>query len=420
MSCYFLVFHDGYSVGVTRKVLLGPLGAAGIGVASMVGAGVFYVWAPAARLAGPWIFLALAIAGIIALLNALTIAQLSMAHPVSGGVYAYGQKYLSAGTGFLAGFLFLVGKTASTAAIALIAARHLAPQSPELWAAGLVLVFAVVNISGIRSTARVSMVIAVVVVGVLVLTLGSSLIQPVDTGMPLAYSPLGVLQAAGLLFFAFAGYARMATLGAEVARPAYVLPRVIVWTLLGVLALYAFVGWVVVSRVGVLALALSQTPVADAVGEPWRVVVLVVAGLAALGSLATVLAGLSRTASAMASARDLPVIVGFVLPRTGTPVVAEALLAVAAMVVVLFVDPFWLVGLSSGTILIYYAIAHLSALAQPVSERIFSRVIPVVGVVCCVLVALALPLVSVLTTAGVVGMGGMLWWVMRMARSHPS
>lgn len=402
------------------KVLLGPLGAAGIGVASMVGAGVFYVWAPAASLAGPWILLALALAGAIALLNALTIAQLSMAHPVSGGVYAYGQKYLSAGTGFLAGFLFLVGKTASSAAIALIAADYLAPQSPGVVAAVLVAVFALLNISGIRTTAVVSLVIASVVVGVVVISLGFGANAPIEGSAAESISPLGVLQAAGLMFFAFAGYARMATLGGEVARGNHVLPRVIVGTLLGVLGLYAFVGWVVVSRLGTKALALSTTPVADAVGDEWRGVVVAVAALAALGSLATVLAGLSRTASAMAHAKDLPSIFGFVGTRLGTPVVAEATMALVAIVAVLLVDSLWLVGLSSGTILSYYAISHLSALAQPATERIIPRVLPVMGVAGCVLIALALPVVSVLATLVVMAAAVLAWWAMRVTRNKAS
>jgi APA family basic amino acid/polyamine antiporter len=339
---------------------------------------------------------------------------------VSGGVYAYGQKYLSAGTGFLAGFLFLVGKTASSAAIALIAANYLAPESPGVVAAVLVLVFALLNISGIRTTAVVSLIIASVVVGVVVISLGFGASAPFDGLVAESVSPLGVLQAAALMFFAFAGYARMATLGGEVARASHVLPRVIVGTLLGVLGLYAFVGWVVVSRVGPEALAVSATPVADAVGEEWRVVVVAVAALAALGSLATVLAGLSRTASAMALAKDLPSIFGFVGARFRTPVVAEATMALAAIVVVLLVDPLWLVGLSSGTILSYYAISHLSALAQPASERIIPRVLPVIGVAGCVLIALALPVASVLATLAVMAVAWLVWWVMRATRNTAS
>ena len=391
-------------------VQLGPLGAAGIGVASMVGAGVFYVWAPAAALAGSGLLVALALAGFIALLNAVTMAQLAVANPVSGGGYAYGRRYVSPGVGFVSGFLFLAGKTASVAAIAVIAASHLVPQHAPLVAAGLIAVFAVVNISGVRTTAAVSIVIALIVVGSLVAITGSSGLTTSalvwDGELPVG----GVLQAAGLMFFAFAGYARMATMGAEIKSPKRVLPWVIVGTMVVVVFLYAFVGWAVLSSLGVDTLAVSVTPVADLVGDSWRPLVAIVAALAALGSLMTILAGMSRTALAMAEGRDLPLWLGFVWPKTKTPVLAEITMAVIGIAVVLWIDPVWLVGASSGAVLSYYALAHLSALSQPASERFVPRVVQVVGVVGCVVLVVALPIASLVTSAVLVTVSVLVWW----------
>ncbi|MEL0149102.1 MAG: amino acid permease, partial [Pontimonas sp.] len=128
------------------KRTLGPVGAAGIGVASMVGAGAFYVWAPAAALAGSLLWVSLIIAGAIALLNALVVAQLALHNPVSGGAYRYGRTYINPRAGFLAGWFFLVGKTASAAAISAIAARYLWPDNPTLVAVALLAVFALANI----------------------------------------------------------------------------------------------------------------------------------------------------------------------------------------------------------------------------------------------------------------------------------
>ncbi len=391
-------------------VQLGPLGAAGVGVASMVGAGVFYVWAPAADLAGSWIMVALALAGLVALLNAITMAQLAVAHPVSGGGYAYGARYVSPGFGFVSGFLFLAGKTASVAAIALIAANHVRPDNAPLIAAVLVAVFAVINISGVRSTAAVSVVIAVIVVGAVVILVGSTGGGGESVGIVAGEPAGGVLGAAALMFFAFAGYARMATMGAEIRSPRRVLPWVIVGTILGVIALYGLVGWFVVSQLGIDAVAASVTPVADAVGEPWRALLGAIAVLAALGSLMTILAGLSRTALAMADARDAPPLLGFVWPVTKTPVVAEAVMAVMAIIVVFLVDPLWLVGASSGSVLAYYAIAHLSAFRQPVSERFVPRVVQVAGMVGCVVLVASLPTPTLLTSAVLLGVSLALWW----------
>jgi APA family basic amino acid/polyamine antiporter len=376
----------------------------------MVGAGVFYVWAPAAELAGSWILVALGVAGLVAVLNAISMAQLAVAHPVSGGGYAYAKLYLSPGVGFVSGFLFLAGKTASVAAIALIAANHVLPDYAPLTAAGLIVVFAAINISGVRSTAGVSLVIAVIVVGALLTMVGST----GGGNYPVQWSaedpPSGVLGAAALMFFAFAGYARMATMGAEIRSPQRVLPWVIVGTIVGVVALYSLVGWFVVSQLGIEALAASATPVADAVGEPWKAALGAIAVLAALGSLMTILAGLSRTALAMAEGHDAPPLVGYVGPKTGTPVVAEALMAVIAIVVVFAVDPFWLVSASSGSVLTYYAIAHLSALQQPASERFVPRVVQVAGLVGCVALVVALPAFTLVTSAVLLGVSMVLWW----------
>jgi APA family basic amino acid/polyamine antiporter len=396
---------------------LGPLGASAIGLSSMIGAGVFYVWAPAAERAGSWLLLALVIAGAIALLNALVMVQLSLENPVSGGAYRFGQKYVSPRVGFLAGSLFLIGKTSSAAAIALVAARYLAPDHAPVVAAGLVALFVALNITGIRTTAGVSMVVVVVVLGVLVTTLGVS--WPVATGQFewVDAGGLGVLQAAGLMFFAFAGYARMATLGDEVKNPRRVLPAVIIGTLLAVLVLYGLIGWVVSATLGVSALASSTAPLAELAPSGLAPVVIAAAALASLGSLAAILAGLSRTSMAMAQSGDLPSRLGFVWSRTSSPVVAEAIMGAAAIIVVLLFDPLWLVGASSGAVLSYYAIAHWSATRQPAAERVLPSWLPWVGLVGCAVLVVTLPWQSVIATAVAIA-GVLVLWAFRARRSE--
>jgi APA family basic amino acid/polyamine antiporter len=375
----------------------------------MVGAGVFYVWAPAASRAGNWLLVALALAGAIALLNALSSAQLALHNPVSGGAYSFARRYVSPRVGFLAGWLFLAGKTASAGAIALVAARYLAPDYAPLIAAVLIAVFAAINVTGIRTTAGLSFVLAAVVVITLVAVAGVGL-----TGSPVAptdidFSGWGVLQAAGLLFFAFAGYARMATLGEEVNNPRKVLPRVIVGTLLGVLVLYALVAWALVNQLGVVALATSVAPVADLVPGSFVPLVSGVAVIASLGSLLTVLAALSRVSLAMARDRMLPGALAVVWSRTGSPASAELTMAVIAMVGVVILDPVWLIGASSGSVLLYYAIAHWSALRQPAGERVIWRVVPWLGLVGCLVLVVLLPGPSVVTTAVLVITGFLVW-----------
>jgi len=388
------------------KRTLGAVGAAGIGVASMVGAGAFYVWAPAAALAGSLLWVSLILAGAIALLNALVMAQLALHNPVSGGAYRYGRTYIGPRVGFLAGWFFVVGKTASAAAISAIAARYLWPENSTLVAVALLAIFAAANITGLRTTAAISLLSAIVVVGFLVtLLVGASNVGEFSSEFG-GESGWGVFQAAGLMFFAFAGYARMATLGEEVKNPKKVLPRVIVITLLGVLALYTAIALVTLVLLGPDRLAQSQAPMVEIAPEalgPW---VVGVAVLASLGSLAAILAGLSRTSMAMAQQGDLPQKLGVVWQRTSSPAIAEVVMALGAIVAVVFVDPVWLVGASSSAVLSYYAIAHASAIKQPESQRMLPVVTPWVGLVGCLALVATLPWPSV-ATGGVIFLLGL-------------
>ncbi|TFV99634.1 APC family permease [Leifsonia flava] len=399
----------------TLERRIGTGQAVGIGLASMIGAGVFFVWAPAAAAAGGALLIGLVIAGIVASLNALSTAQLAMAHPVSGGAYAFGRAAIGPWTGFAAGWLFVWGKTASAAAIALIAGSYLWPEQAKGVAVGVLVVLAAVNATGIRSTARVSLAIVTVVgaglVAVLVATaLSGAADGPiVDLGATDA-GWYGVLQSAGLLFFCFAGYARMATLGEEVRDPQRTLPRAIITALAVALVLYAVVGAFCLSVLGVDGLASSTSPLADLAstalgGVAWPVVASVVAAIASLGSLIGILAGLSRTSLAMAREGDLPGALSRISTRTHAPVVAEASVALIAIAAVVLLDPRQLVGFSACAVLGYYAIAHASALRQPRSERWLPHAVQWIGLAGCVLLALTLPWQAIVGTVVVLAIG---------------
>lgn len=377
-----------------RRVL-GLRSAVSLGVASMLGAGVFFVWGPAAAAAGAALPIALLLAAVIASLNALSTMRLAVAHPVSGGAYAYGRAEVRPAVGFAAGVLFLVGKTASAAAIASVAAAYLVPGAARPAAVALIVLVATVNALGVRSTARVAGAIAALVVAAVLLATASGLLRleiPVEAGTTgsaaaLDPTPLGVLAAASLIFFAFAGYARIATLAEEVRDPQRTLPRAAVTALALVLALYVLLAAALLIVLGPERLAAATTPVAALAGEGWELPVRIVAALGALGSLLGVLAGLSRTGMAMARDRELPSWFAHITPRTGTPIRAEAVIAVVAATGALLLEPVQLVALSSGAVLSYYAIAHWSSLAR--GGRMAWRAIAIAGLVGCLVLVLA-------------------------------
>ena len=387
---------------------LGTAQATFIGLGSMIGAGVFAAFAPAAEAAGSWLLLGLAIAALVAVCNALASAQLAARYPTSGGTYVYGREVLGPWWGFLAGWSFVIGKSASCAAMALVFAYYAAPDGWERPVAALaVAVLATVNVFGVTRTALLARVLVVLVIAVLVVGVAASTGSTETIEWTLPHGPYGVLQSAGLLFFAFAGYARIATMGEEVQRPSATIPRAIITALAIAVVVYAIVGVGLLSALGAERLAASSEPLADAVkagGHTGLVPVIVVgAALAALGALLGLIAGIGRTTLAMARESDLPHWLSAVHPRFGVPHRAELVLAAVVIVLVLTLDLRGAIGFSSFVVLLYYLVANIAAFRQP--ERRYPRALFVIGAIGCVTLVATLPPASIIGGVIVLGVG---------------
>ncbi|MDY7100738.1 MAG: APC family permease [Actinomycetota bacterium] len=392
-----------------RRLGLGD--AVVIGAGSMVGAGVFAVWSPAAQAAGDGLLVALALAGLVAFCNATSSAQLAALHPESGGTYVYGRRQLGPAWGHLAGWGFVVGKTASCAAMALTVGAYLWPEQERLVAIGAVAAIVVVNLAGVSRTAAVTRVLLAVALVALVAVVVAGWAGDPDVGRidPLDTDAGGVLRAAGFLFFAFAGYARIATLGEEVREPERTIPRAIPLALGGVLVLYAVVAFTALAAVPADALAATDAPlrvVAVAAGaDGAATIVRVGAGIAALGVLLNLVPGVSRTVLAMARRRELPVPLAVVDEDRSVPLRAELSVAGVVMVLIAVVDLRDAIALSGVAVLTYYAITNLSALTLTDAQRRWPRPIAVAGLVGCVALVASLPPVAVAIGAAVVASG---------------
>ena len=394
---------------------LGLTDAVVIGLGSMLGAGVFAAFAPAAAAAGGGLLIGLAIAALVAYCNAAASAQLAAQYPSSGGTYVYGRERLGHWPGFLAGWSFVIGKTASCAAMALTFAAYAAPAGWEKpVAVGAVLALATVNYFGVTRTAGLTRIIVAVVLVALVVVLlagafgGTS--APHDLGADLfEHGWYGILQSAGLLFFAFAGYARIATMGEEVTNPSRTIPRAILTALGIVLVIYVLIAIVVLRSLGADQLAVSDAPLVDAViASSWSwafPVVQIGAAAAALGALLALVAGVGRTSLAMARNRDLPPWLAGVHPKYQIPHHAEIALAVVVSVLVLTVDLRGAIGFSSFGVLVYYLIANAAAFTQESSQRRFPRALQIVGALGCVVLVATLPPVSIAIGLGVLVLG---------------
>ncbi|WP_135848964.1 APC family permease [Serinibacter arcticus] len=402
----------GGPANTTLRRALTTRDAVAVGLAAMLGAGVFSVFAPAAGAAGNLLLVALGVAGVVAALNATATAQLAAASPVAGGAYVYGRERLGPWPGFLAGWGFVVGKTASCAAVAWTLGAYVAPGRERWVAVAAVLAITLLALGGVARTAAVSRVLATVVVAALIGVIAVGLVldpSPATATAPLPppSGPLGVLQAAGLLFFAFAGYARVATLGEEVRDPRRAIPRAVAVSLAIVLALYLALGAVLQLRLGA-DLATAAAPVADLVaglGGPAVVGVRVVAAVACAASLLALVAGVGRTALAMARTGDLPRGLAVVDAGRGTPVRAELAVAVAVVALVLTVDLREMVGFSSFGVLLYYGVAQLAAWRQPRPERRMPRALNLLGALACLVLVATLPPASVVVGLVVLAVG---------------
>jgi APA family basic amino acid/polyamine antiporter len=261
---------------------------------------------------------------------------------------------------------------------------------------------AAVNYRGVTRTARLTRVLVTCTLVVLALVLVLLFTGEPHRELPAltGTSPYGVLQAAGLLFFAFAGYARIATMGEEVRDPARTIPRAITIAVLVAIGIYLLVG---VALLRVLDPATTAAPLAaavDAVGAAWAVpVVRIGAALASLGALLALIAGVGRTSLAMARNGDLPTWLAAVHPRFHVPHHAELALAAVVGILVLTTDLRGVIGFSSFGVLLYYAIANASAFTQPADQRRWPRAVNVIGLVGCVVLAVTLPWTSAVVAA---------------------
>ncbi|HVD63478.1 MAG TPA: APC family permease [Lapillicoccus sp.] len=395
---------------------LGVRDAVVIGLGSMIGAGVFSAFTPAAAAAGSGLLVGLVVAAFVAWCNATASAQLAAQYPTSGGTYVYGRERLGPWWGFAAGWGFVVGKTASCAAMALTVATYAVggdARATRFLAIAAVVGLTVVNLRGITKTARLATVLVVLTVALL----GVSLVV-VGVGNRTWHSPFesmatasayGILQSAGLLFFAFAGYARIATLGEEVRHPEKTIPRAIPRALGLVVVLYAVVGLVLLAVLGPSGVAASAVPLlaaAEQAGVGWiGAAVRVAAVLASLGALLGLVAGVSRTMLAMARERDLPRLLARVDERRGVPQAAQVAVCVVVVLLVVAFDVRAVIGFSSFGVLVYYAVANASAFTQDAAHRRWPRVLQVLGGVGCLVLVATLPWGAVVTGVCVFAVG---------------
>jgi len=421
---------------------LGVFGATMMGLGSIVGAGVFVSIGIAAGIAGPAVLIAIAIAAGVATCNGLNSAQLAANHPVSGGTYEYGYHYLNPRLGFTAGWMFLLAKSASAATAALGFSGYLLDaldMSTDLLiplALAAVVILTGVVIGGIRRSNLVNTAIVSVTVFALAFFVISGLGSNVGTDRD-NLDPFfidgnfgevmqSVLHASALMFVAYTGYGRIATLGEEVREPRVTIPRAIITTLVFTMILYITVGFVSIWAVGPTILSLAAEGDAAPLEIAARsfdvgiapIIVAIGAITAMLGVLLNLILGLSRVLLAMGRRSDMPGVVARLNEAGTTPYVAVLVMGsfIGCLVLVGNVRATW--SFSAFAVLIYYALTNLSALQIPDEGRLFPRWVAWLGLGACLFLAFWVEVEFWLVGLALIGVG--LIWQEGMRRLMPN
>jgi APA family basic amino acid/polyamine antiporter len=376
-------------------------GAVILGLGSILGTGAYVSVGLSAGIAGSYIVLAILIAAFTALMNGLSSAQLAAVHPVSGGTYEYGYRFLNPSSGRLAGILFVIAKSASAATAALAVAWYLIGWlgQPD-WlvkpvAAGLLLLFTGFVLAGVKRTNWLNLLLVLVSVAGLLVFVALSFAQPgASTNAPgVQVEPVALLHGAALMFVAFTGYGRIATMGEEVVNPQHTIPRAIVLTLGVTTLLYILVGLAILSANNPQAFAQQNFNIANLVqGSPWRWAVVVGGVLAMCGVILNLVLGVSRVVLAMGRRGDLPVrLASLNSGQTSAPAATWLTFAVMTLIVAFGgIESAW--SISAFTVLCYYGLTNIAALKVTASERFVPRIVSVLGLISCLGLVVFIPL----------------------------
>jgi len=408
---------------------LGVFGAVMMGLGSIIGTGVFISIGIGAGIAGPAVILAIMLAAGVATCNGLSSAQLAANHPVSGGTYEYGYRYLNPRIGFVAGWTFLLAKSASAATATLGFAGYLIDavgldiEFRVPLALGATIILTIIVVGGIRRSNTFNTAI----VTITLFTLGLFILFGIGSFDAANLSPFtetpnnenfiaALLQATALMFVAYTGYGRIATLGEEVKEPQRTIPRAIITALIAIMVLYALVAIIGVGTIGadnLAAATITQAASLEVAASSFDIpalpqLITIGAITAMLSVLLNLILGLSRVLLAMGRRQDMPPIVAKLNEAGTTPYVAVVIMGgfIALLTLVGDVRTTW--TFSAFTVLIYYSITNLSALQLKPEERLFPRWVSMLGLVACLFLAFWVEVNVWLLGIGLI-VAGLIW-----------
>lgn len=384
--------------------------AVGVGLGAIIGAGIFVVTGIAAGVSGPAFLVGLLIAGIIATFNALSSAQLAAKYPRSGGTYEYGYILINPAFGFSAGWMFLVSKLAGAGFVAIGFGSYfyqvMPIASPITFSVLAVIFLTAANYFGIKKAGVLNLVIVTITLLSLIYFAFSGISEVnFENFKPFApFGISGIAEAAALLFFAFTGYGRIATLAEEVVNPKKTIPKAIIVTIVTAILLYSVISVVAIGVIGTETMAESTSPLqvaADALNSPAiSSIITIGASTAMLGVLLSQILGISRVMLAMGRRSDLPPFFKRIHKRYRVPHIGILITGFIILLLTLIGSFEFIVRAATFTILLYYSITNIAAIKQPKKDRMYSRLIPILGLIGCLAMSVSLPLIVIFSGIG--------------------
>jgi APA family basic amino acid/polyamine antiporter len=397
------------------KRTLNLFDATAIGIGAIIGAGIFVVLGIAVGYAGPAVIISMIIAGTVALFTSLSFAELSSAIPKEGGTYQYAYEMISPFVAFVSGYMWLFAQTVAGSAVCLGLASYLVGLFPanvgalipvRAVAVSAALALTVLNLMGLKHSAKVNSVLVVIKILILCLfvVVGIFYVNPSNYSNFAPNGFFGILQGAGFIFFAYLGFGRIAALGEEVENPKKTLPMAILLALVASMILYVVTGLVATGLKDYKSLGQSTSPIADAAATAGSYVFATVsigALVATVSVLLTNLLGLSRVSFAMARNGQIPKSLAKIHPRLGTPyltiLITGALMAILASVS----DLRQTAAITSFSMLTTHIILHSSAIRlrkKIPNLKTFKAplypLVPCLGLASCIILMFSLPIES--------------------------
>ncbi len=442
---------------------IGLFGATGVGIGAIVGGGILALAGVAFATAGPAAIIAFSLNGVIALLTALSFAEMASSFPESGGTYTFAKKVLSVRSAFMIGWIAWFASIMAGALYSLGFAAYVSLALANLWPGiaeqiagrGVHLLIATLPIlvyaallcrrSGgggqLANIGKMALFIILILGGIWAIG-GRPAGSVSSTLSPFFPSGgLGVLQAMGYTFITLQGFDLIAAVGGEIRQPERNIPRAMLLSLGAALAIYLPLLFIVVT-VGVPAgqsivefsranpdglLALAARNYLGTAGF-W----LVIGGalLAMLSALYANLFAASRMALAMARDRTLPHQFGFVHETRNTPISAVLASGLPMLALILLLSDVAAAGAAASLIfLLTFALVHWTAILtrrragnhRPPFRLPFFPLIPVIGGIACALLMLfqgiAVPEAG-LITGGWLAIGGLLYLTLFARKAH--